>query len=121
MTSVIHTRTVGDTLTPIGVLLQQKDANGVLQPVDLTGLVVKVKIAKEDGTTELAPTTSGVTINATPTTGKVSYDPAAANVDTAGIYHIWFQVYNAGETEFDTFPKDGDTFKLILVQSRADT
>lgn len=111
---IIHDRMIGNTLTPLGAQLKQRNASGVYVPVVLTGLTVKFKMVAEDGTVTVAETSTGVTI-ADATNGKVEYDFLAADVDTAGTYWGWFYVYSG--TEYDSFPSDGRTFKIVIHEA----
>ena len=56
----IHRRMVGDTGTPLNAKLSR---NG--NPIDLAGLTVKMQIEKDDGTSVLAETATGVTTHPT--------------------------------------------------------
>ena len=56
----IHKRMVGDTGTPLNAKLSR---NG--SPIDLAGLTVKMQIEKDDGTSVLTETTTGVTAHPT--------------------------------------------------------
>jgi hypothetical protein len=96
-----HSLTVGDTLTPLGCQLKQVNASGVLTPVSLAGATVKFKMSDTDGVIVVTETETGVTV-VDATTGKVSYDFQAADVDTAGIYYGRFVVYSG--LEKDTYP-----------------
>lgn len=96
--------TVGDTLTPIRARLQQKDASGVLADVDLTGLTIKARGAKDDGTSWIAETVTGVTV-VTASSGLVQYDFQTGDVVNPGLFWLLFVVYNGAER--DTFPRDG--------------
>lgn len=55
-----HTRTKGDTRTPIGALLVQGG-----KPVDLAGKTVSVIVEQNDGESEQAETSTGVTAHPT--------------------------------------------------------
>ncbi|MGV2337670.1 MAG UNVERIFIED_CONTAM: hypothetical protein LVR18_27500 [Planctomycetaceae bacterium] len=53
MSQVVHRRRVGDLRTVLPVTLQQPDATGLLQPVDLTGLTVTFQYGRcSDGDDE---------------------------------------------------------------------
>lgn len=99
----MHRITVGDTLTPLYVVLQQADEDGVLTAVNLTGKTVKFRLVDNRGTVKTAETTTGVTVTSA-ADGEVSYDFQTADVDTAGLYWGWFTVYSGSER--DTFPAD---------------
>lgn len=47
--------------------------------------------------------------------GHVQYDPTSANMATVGTYYAWFQIVDGTET--DTFPGDGRTFRIDLVEA----
>ena len=104
-----HEIAVGDTLTPMGAQLRRRNAAGILEDVDLTGLTVKFQMVDEDGTAVVAETTTGVTV-VTAAEGKVQYDFQAADVDEAGTFYGWFTVYSG--TEKDTYPVGGR--KLVI-------
>jgi hypothetical protein len=102
----IHHRSVGDTLTPLGVTLS---LNG--EAVNLTGRIVKFKMVANDGTVTVAETTTGITVTGA-TTGEVQYDFQAADVDTAGTFFAWFTVYSGSEK--DTYPADGRELQIEI-------
>ena len=95
-------RTTGETLTPLGVQLQQRNASGVLTDVDLSGRVVKVVVVNENGTIVVSETTTGVTVTDA-TTGKVSYSIPAT---VTGNNLVYFHVYGTGgnSSKYDIFP-----------------
>lgn len=47
--------------------------------------------------------------------GEVKYDFQAADVDTAGTFYLWFNVYSG--SEFDTFPCDGQKMQVKVNES----
>ena len=97
-----HARRIGDTRTALSVTLKQRDTNGVLQYVDLTGLTVAFEMRNAaTGEVKIAETTTGVTASS-PTTGRVDYTFSAAGVDTAGVYNATFLVTQSGRA--DRFP-----------------
>lgn len=105
---VVH-RTQGDTRTPLGAILQQRDENGVLTAVDLTGKTVSFKMINAAGFSKVALTTATIV---TAAAGKVSYDFQNADVDTPGEYTAWFVVTEGGET--DHFPHTGEELKVFI-------
>jgi len=115
MTIKRHELSVGDTLTPMGATLQQKNASGVLAAVDLTGLTVKFQMVDSAGTVKVAETTTGVTVTDA-AAGKVQYDFQSADVDTEGTFYGWFTVYSGSER--DTYPIGGR--ELVIVITAAD-
>ena len=109
-----HTLTVGDTLTPLAVRLEQPDENGVLSAVDLTDLTVKFFMVDSDGTSKVDETESNVTVTDA-TAGEVEYDFQDADVDTAGTYWAWFRVYSLAE--YDTYPAGGRKLCIVMVEA----
>ena len=96
MTQQTHRRRVGDTRTVLPVALVQPNTSGVLTAVDLTGLTVQFKMLNAaTGATEIALTSTGVTVT-TAATGQVQYDFSGAGVDTAGVYWGTFVVTRDG-------------------------
>jgi len=104
--------TANDTLTPLCAQLKQKDADGDLAVVDLTGMTVKFKMIKDDasGTVVISETASGVTI-VSAEDGKVRFDFSAAQVATSGLYWGWFVVYSSSKAA--TFPQGRGLLILI--------
>jgi len=101
-------RHVGDTEVAIAATLQRPDGTAV----NLTGLTVKFRMVAVDGTTKVAETASNVTVT-DEASGQVQYNPQAADVDTAGVYHAYFVVID-GSSNRDTFPvKNGDLVIII--------
>lgn len=93
---------VGDTRTLLTVTLQQENEAGVATAVNLTGLVVKVKIINgATGAVVHAASSTGVTVTA-PADGKVSFDIPDAVVAEPGIFYVSFIVTESGNA--DTFP-----------------
>ena len=112
MSQQIHRRRVGDTRTVLPVTLVQPNTSGVLTAVDLTGLTVAFKMVNAaTGATEIALTSTGVTVT-TAATGQVQYDFSGAGVDTAGVYWGTFVVTQGGET--DAFPVIQKDLKIII-------
>jgi hypothetical protein len=110
-----HSISVGDTLTPLAVQLKQKDVNGALSAVVLTGLTVKFTLVNSVGTVVVAETVTGVSVTDA-ANGKVQYDFQTADVVTAGTFYGWFTVYSG--TEKDTYPAGGR--KLVIeISARA--
>lgn len=111
----VHRRAVGDTLTPLKRQLVQLNSAGVYAAVNLTSKTVYFRMEDEDGVDVIGPGTS--TANdctvTDATNGKVEYDFAAADVDTAGTYYGYFEVYDAAG-ERDTFPAEEKQLKIIL-------
>ena len=106
-----HRITVGDTLTPMGVQLKQRNTSGVLAAVNLTGATVKFSMVAEDGTVIVDEATTGVTVTDAEE-GQVQYDFQAADVEEAGTFYGWFTVYSSGER--DTYPKGGRKFVIEI-------
>ena len=112
MTQQTHRRRVADTRTVLPVALVQPNTSGVLTAVDLTGLTVAFKmINAATGATEIALTSTGVTVT-TAATGQVQYDFSGAGVDTAGIYWGTFVVTQSGET--DAFPVRTQDLRILI-------
>ena len=115
MASSCHKLGVGDTLTPMGRQLKQRDASGVLAVVNLAGLTVKFSMVNEAGLKICNEVTTGVTVTDA-ANGKVQYDFQTADVATAGTYYAWFTVYSG--TEHDTYPIGGRKL-VIQIDARA--
>lgn len=112
MTQQIHRRRVGDLRTVLSVTLKQPNESGTLTVVDLTGLTVTFKmINAADGTTEIAATSTGVTV-VTAASGTVNYDFSSGGVDTAGVYWGTFTVTDTGQT--DAFPVATKDLKIVI-------
>jgi len=111
-----HRITQGDTLTPLAATLQQKNASGNYEAVDVTSKDVKFCMVKSDDTTKVALTDSNVS-KVDAANGKVQYDFQAADVDTAGTFYAWFVVQSGGES--DTFPVKGRVFSVVISASEA--
>ena len=112
MTQQTHRRRVGDTRTVLPVALVQPNTSGVLTAVDLTGLTVAFKMVNAaTGATEIALTSTGVTVT-TAATGQVQYDFSGAGVDTAGVYWGTFVVTQSGET--DAFPVRTQDLRILI-------
>lgn len=110
-----HVRTVGDTRTPLHATLKQRDADGVLQAVDVTSLTIQFCMVAESGATIVALTTSNVA-KVDATNGVVKYTFQDADVSMAGKYFAWF-VPKDGSDDVDTFPCDGRTFEIEIVKA----
>ena len=92
--------------------LVQPNTSGVLTAVDLTGLTVAFKLVNAaTGATEIALTSTGVTVT-TAATGQVQYDFSGAGVDTAGVYWGTFVVTQSTET--DSFPVIQKDLKIVI-------
>ena len=90
----------------------QPNAAGVLTAVDLTGLTVAFKmINAATGATEIALTSTGVTVT-TAATGQVQYDFSGAAVDTAGVYWGTFVITQSSET--DSFPVRTQDLRILI-------
>ena len=112
MSQVTHRRRVGDLRTVLPVTLQQPDATGLLQPVDLTGLTVTFSMVDAaTGSVKVAATSTGVSV-VSAVAGTVNYDFSAGGVDTAGIYWGTFRVTQSGET--DAFPVATKGLKILI-------
>lgn len=107
--TIVHHLSVGDTLTPVGATLKQRNTSGVLAAVNLTGKTVKFRMVDDAGTVVVNDAAATVV---TAESGTVQYDFAAGDVDTAGTYWGWFLVYSG--SEFDTFPAEGRALKIII-------
>jgi hypothetical protein len=110
MATETHRICIGDTLTPLGAQLKQRDANGALSAVNLTGLTVKFSMANSAGTVVVNEATTGVTVTDA-ANGKVQYDFQTADVATAGTFYGWFTVYSGAER--DSYPTGNK--KLIII------
>jgi hypothetical protein len=111
-------RRVGDTLTPLYVTIQQRDTSGALAAYPLTGKTVKFKmINAADGTTKIAETETGVTVE-TAASGTAYYDFSAGGCDEAGKFFGSFVVYSSTET--DTAPVEQNGL-VILFDSATQT
>ncbi len=109
-----HTIQYGDSRTPLGAVLKQKNESGVLAAVDLTGVTVKVLIVDADGRVVVAETTTGVTV-VDADAGKVSYEfRSGDDALPAGTYYLYFRVYVG--TERDTFPVVPKELKVVVKQ-----
>jgi len=112
MTQQTHRRRTGDTRTVLPVALVQPNTSGVLTAVDLTGLTVQFKMVNAaTGATEIALTSTGVTVT-TAATGQVQYDFSGAGVDTAGVYWGTFVVTQSTET--DAFPVRTQDLRILI-------
>lgn len=111
-------RRVGDTVTPLYATIQQRGTDGTLAAYNLTGKTVKFKmINAADGTTKIAETQTGVTVE-TAASGTVYYDFSSTGVDEAGKFYGSFVVYSSTET--DTAPAEQNGL-VILFDSDTQT
>ena len=111
MTVDTHHRGLGNTLTPLKRQLVQKNDSGVYAAVNLTGKTVYFRMEDEDGNDVIAGTSAACTVTDA-ANGKVEYDFQSADVDEAGTYYGYFDVYSGGE--FDTFPAEAKSLKIIV-------
>ena len=111
MTVQIYDRHINDTNTPMTVELKRRDAEGELQPEDLTGKNVFFKMVDYEGTVIVEETNSGVTVTDA-VNGRVEFDFRDADVDEAGTFYGYFVVYTG--SEFDTFPVERRDLKIII-------
>ena len=112
MTISIHKHTVGDTLTPMPWAVQHGDGTAV----DLTGLDVKFRMVAEDGTVIVDDDDTGITVTDAEA-GEGQYDFQAADVATAGVFYAWIRVYDPVSGEFDTYPRGGRKWAIILSEA----
>lgn len=99
--------TVGDRL--VGLAAQLVDAAET--PIDITAQTVTFRMVKaSDGTVKVNGAAAVVTEAAT---GKVRYDWAAADVNTAGVYYGYFIRTSGGVTA--THPVDGPLLEIHLI------
>lgn len=106
------TRRVGDTLTPLYATIQQRDTTGTLAAYNLTGKTVKFKmINAADGTTKIAETATGVTVE-TAASGTVYYDFSPSGCDQVGRFWGSFVVYSSTET--DTAPAEHNGLVILF-------
>jgi hypothetical protein len=102
----VHYAGSGDSLTPLGATLKQKNTAGRLVAVNLTGRVVTAIVRDVDGALVIAETSTGVSVISA-ADGQVAYDfptPPANLPD--GWYFVQFRVYGTGGEagEYDTYP-----------------
>jgi len=114
LATTVHKMIVGDTLTPLGVQLLQRNTLGALTAVDLTDRTVKFRMVANDGTVIVDDSETGVTIEDAES-GRVSYDFQAADVASAGTYYAWFRVFSGSER--DTFPADGRSLSIVISEA----
>ena len=107
-----HRIVVGDTLTPMGCQLKQRNASGALEAVNLTGTTVKFSMANAAGTVVVNEATTGVSV-ITAASGLVQYDFQTADVAAAGTFYGWFTVYSG--TEKDTYPAHNKKLVIEIV------
>jgi hypothetical protein len=104
----------GDTDPAIEVTL--RDSSGVV--INLTSAASVQFIMREKGQSRRTPAkvNAPAVINAAPTTGKVSYSWAAADVDTAGTFDAeWEITWNNGKIR--TVPRGDDEYTRIVISS----
>lgn len=107
-----HYLSYGDTLTPLGCQLKQKNTSGTLAVVSLTGKTVKVFVTDEAGTTVVTETETGVTV-VDAANGKVQYDfQGGASLLDAGDYYVYFRVYSGAER--DTYPVETEQMHVVI-------
>ena len=111
-----HERRVGDTQQTYSAILQAKNTSGVMTPKDLTGLTVTFSMVNAaTGATKVSSQPATVV---TAASGIVSYDFAAVDVNTPGIYWGRFTVTQSGET--NTYPAD-PTDGIIWIHGHTQT
>lgn len=111
-----HERRVGDTQQTYSAILQAKNTSGVMTPRDLTGLSVTFSMVNAaTGATKVSSQPATIV---TAASGIVSYDFAAADVNTPGIYWGRFTVTQSGET--NTYPAD-PTDGIIWIHGHTQT
>lgn len=101
-------RKQGDTGYPITATLK---ANGVA--VDLTGSSVAITL-RDRATQAVKVNAAGCTITS-PTTGQVSYQPLAADVDTPGSYDVEFR-QTRGDGSTIHYPSDG--YEPLTIEAK---
>ena len=93
---------------------QLKDIDGA--NIDITGLTMKFRMVNtEDGTVKVNDASATISVG---TDGKVSYAPAAADVDTAGEFAMYFQ---DSSSPIRRWPPEGARFKLVIVAEQNDS
>jgi hypothetical protein len=111
-----RTRRVGDTREALSAYIKAYNEAGVLTVEDLTGSAVTFTLINlADGTTKVSGAAATVD---DATTGKVSYDFVAADVDTAGKFAASFIVTTSAETSH--FPV-GQAELIIFIDSDTQT
>lgn len=95
----IHHIHKGDTRVPLATTLKPLKSNS---PVDLSGLTVEFYMIDDDGNEVIAQDSTGVAVDADPTTGKVTKTFLADDVANAGDFYGYFVVKNG--TAEETFP-----------------
>jgi hypothetical protein len=111
-----HERRIGDTTQTYSAILQARNTAGVMTAKDLTGLTVTFSMVNA-ATGAVKVSAQSATI-VTAASGIVSYDFAAGDVDTAGIYWGRFTVTQSGETNtYPADPRDG----IIWIHGHAQT
>jgi hypothetical protein len=98
-------RVVGN-VEPIGAILQDIDGN----VIDLTGESVLFRLIKTSDSS-VKVDNSAATIDPDPTTGKVTYNPLATDVDTIGKYAMYFIIDGSPQRRF---PYDGAVWVLNI-------
>lgn len=107
-----HERTVGDTLTPIGATLVQRDSSNELAVVDMTNRSAKFTMVSLAG--ETIVDNADASVVSPGSNGQVQYDFAASEVAIGGIYYGWFRGYDEQGVEFDTFPAGGRIYRIMI-------
>jgi hypothetical protein len=101
-----HERRVGDTTVTYSAILQAKNTSGVMVPKDLSGLSVTFSMV--NAATGTVKVNNAAATIVTAASGIVSYDFAAGDVDTPGVYWGSFTVTQSSETNtYPANPKDG--------------
>lgn len=77
----------GDRGKALQVLV--RSANGA--PFDWTGYSVAFYMRARDGSSNKVDGTAGSIVNSPGTDGRITYAPAAADVDTAGLFNAYFK------------------------------
>jgi hypothetical protein len=104
-----HTRALGTRLTPVQVALVDDEND----PIDLTGLSVKFYMYDDLGTLVVDGGSCTITSDEN---GLVQYSFAADDVDTAGVFWGYFQVYAAASpTVYDRYPA-GREFRIEITE-----
>lgn len=108
-----HVICVGDTLTPLGFQCKQRDADGSLSVVSLSGKTVKFSMENEAGTKVIDEVTSGVAVTDA-TNGKGTFTFSGAQVATAGTYYGYVTVYSGSSR--DTYPTGNRKLIIEIVE-----
>lgn len=97
MNIIIRDRAVGDTESISGQIVDLNE-----DVIDLTGLTVTFRMVDNDTGTVIVDDETATIQDAT--TGKVYYQPAAADVATAGMYACYFTVETTPPKRFPYEP-----------------